>query len=528
MHATLLVCVILACTAWSAHAMVFGNYFANWAQYRLGNYAYTPKNLAPVADKFDYIVYAFAWMNGGCDGCKGDTVYDWIGQCQYSNGTCAMYSNGTRDAPECPMGASPCTANNFTLVSPEPADPQFYEQVVAFKNDNPDLKILLSVGGWNFPSSIFSEMVASKESRTAFIKSTQEFMDKYNFDGIDVDWEFWCSGPRSDHIKLSNKSFHNLYDVGGKCPDDGQNLLTLVTEIRSAYGKDKMITLATQADLQKMESIDIKAVSEQIDYWHLMAYDYSVSDLPEMCGDAPCFANFTAPNQPLYAVKEGQIPKHDPPFPSSFWSVNYTVQGYLDKGAPADKLVLGLTFYGHSWYIPNQSNWKRFGVPAALSHACYGPFNPTFGAWPGARARLCGLLIYSEIVALIDETDPEQNFFDPATQSDIGYIKDGSRAGEDLRNATPGYVSWNSIRSLSAITNYAKKQGIAGVFAFDASMDVFVDKSYPVVNAVYNITSGGKPGSNQCDPSKGCNVCSACCKSYIKVRSGVYGACGVL
>ena len=59
--------------------------------------------------------------------------------------------------------------------------------------------------------------------------------------------------------------------------------------------------------------------------------------------------------------------------------------------------------------------------------------------------------------------------------------------------------------------------GHTGVFAFDASMDVFIDKSYPVVNAVYNITSGGSGGKNQCNPSQGCNVCDACCKSYIKV-----------
>lgn len=252
--------------------------------------------------------------------------------------------------------------------------------------------------------------------------------------------------------------------------------------MRTAYGPDKMITLASQADLKKMESIDIKAVSDHIDYWHLMAYDYSVSDLPEMCGDSPCFANFTAPNQPLYAVKEGQIPSHNPPFPSSYWSVNYTVQGYISAGAPKDKLVLGLTFYGHSWYIPNQSNWKRFGVPAAISHACYGPFGPTYGAWPGARARLCGLLIYSEIVALIDEKDSEQNFFDPATQSDIGYIKNGDRAHENLSNSTPGYVSWNSIRSLSAITKYAEDTGIAGSFML---MNVFL--------YIYKIPYGSNP-----------------------------------
>ena len=126
---------------------------------------------------------------------------------------------------------------------------------------------------------------------------------------------------------------------------------------------------------------DMGAVSKEIDYWHLMAYDYSVSDLPKDCGGSPCFANFTAPNQPLFAVGEGQIPKHTPAFPSSYWSVNYTVQGYIAAGAPKEKLVLGLTFYGHSWYIPGQKDWKRFGVPAAISGKCFGPFGATYGAW---------------------------------------------------------------------------------------------------------------------------------------------------
>lgn len=80
----------------------------------------------------------------------------------------------------------------------------------------------------------------------------------------------------------------------------------------------------------------------------------------------------------------------------------------------------------------------------------------------GRRARLCGLLIYSEIVSLIDPADETENFFDPNTQSDIGYIKDGSKAGENLSGATPGYVSWNSIKSLQAITQYAMDAGIGG------------------------------------------------------------------
>lgn len=488
------------------------NYFPNWAQYREGDFAYTPQQMQPAMSDFKYVVYAFAWANGGCDGCTGSVIYDFFGQCQFSNMSCAPYASGDINNPVCPEGAVPCTGSNFTILSPEPKDPQFYQQIIAMKQQGQ--KILLSVGGWNFPSSIFSTMVSKPEYRQSFIQSAQQFMDQYGFDGIDIDWEFWCSGPRMNYIKIDNQTFHDIYDVGGKCPDDGQNLLTFVQEMRQAFGADKMITLATQADLGKMVDVDIASVSEYIDYWHIMDYDYSVSDLPEMCGDSPCFANFTAPNQPLYAVKDGEIPAHQPPFPSSFWSVNYTIQGYIARGAPKEQLVLGLTFYGHHWYIPDVQNWQQFGVPAQISGKCYGPFQQTYGAWPGRRARLCGLLIYSEIMSLIDPNNPAQNYFDPVTQSDIGYItlEDGQKAGEDLSGCTPAFVSWNSIKSLTAITKFAMEAGIAGVFAFDSSMDQF-ETGYPVVTALTAVINGGG-SSNVCTPGS-CNVCATCCKSYL-------------
>ena len=78
----------------------------------------------------------------------------------------------------------------FEVVSIEPKDPQFYQQIIGMKSRNKNLKVLLSIGGWNFPSNFFSGMVSDKTSRSTFIKSCQSFMSQYGFDGIDLDWEF--------------------------------------------------------------------------------------------------------------------------------------------------------------------------------------------------------------------------------------------------------------------------------------------------------------------------------------------------
>lgn len=127
---------------------------------------------------------------GGCNNCQGSTIYQQIGQCQFPNGTCSMYTNGTFEAPECPVGSQPCSGGNFSLVSPEPFDPQYYQQLVALRNNGQ--KILLSVGGWNFPSSVFSYMVSTMQTRAMFIQSAQQYMEQYGFDGIDV--SLWGRG----------------------------------------------------------------------------------------------------------------------------------------------------------------------------------------------------------------------------------------------------------------------------------------------------------------------------------------------
>ena len=59
-----------------------------------------------------------------------------------------------------------------------------------YKSQNADLKVVLSIGGWNFPSNFFSGMVSDKASRTTFINSAMQSMSQYGFDGIDLDWEF--------------------------------------------------------------------------------------------------------------------------------------------------------------------------------------------------------------------------------------------------------------------------------------------------------------------------------------------------
>ncbi|MDR0572906.1 MAG: glycoside hydrolase [Tannerella sp.] len=173
-------------------------------------------------------------------------------------------------------------------------------EIVALRETSPSLKVLLSIGGWT--SGGFSEMAATKATRKAFAKDCKRVVDEFRLDGIDMDWEY----PSSSSAGITSS------------PDDIDNFTLLMKEIRAEIGKDKMLTLATIADAKY---VDFKAIDPYIDLVNIMAYD--VARPPHH-------------HSGLYrSERSGRITSAE------------AVEAHLREGVPADKLVLGLPFYGH-------------------------------------------------------------------------------------------------------------------------------------------------------------------------------------
>ena len=81
-----------------------------------------------------------------------------------------------------------------------------YARFAALKTYNKDLKTLLAIGGWNEGSKRFSPLVGDKERRRTFIRSAITFLRQYNFDGLDLDWEyptFRAGGQPEDRVNYA-------------------------------------------------------------------------------------------------------------------------------------------------------------------------------------------------------------------------------------------------------------------------------------------------------------------------------------
>merc|ERR1719460_2110907 len=223
------------------------------------------------------------------------------------------------------------SSSEYQLMSVDPSDKQAIPAIIAMGT-----KLVFSVGGWNFPSAYFSKMVATAESRGKFVKSVKSWMTKYNAVGVDLDWEFPCSPARQNTVKITCTKFQTVADAGGNCPDDTNNLLLLVQDLRTGLGPDAQITIASQANDKHADQMNLKAVSQYISHWHIMSYDYAVSDITG--------PSATSPNAPLFTPTSSAAAVQ--------MSINDTVVHYLASGVPKEKIMVGVPLYAHTWYTP--------------------------------------------------------------------------------------------------------------------------------------------------------------------------------
>ena len=178
--------------------------------------------------------------------------------------------------------------------------PDRLRRMVALKGDNPDLKVLLSIGGWG--SGRFSEMAADANNRKSFAQDCLRVINEYNLDGVDIDWEF----PTSSSAGISSS------------PNDTKNYTLLMEEIRKAIGDKKLLTLASAVS---GDYVDFGAINPYVDFVNIMGYDISGG---------------TQHHSGLYRSSM-----------SGYLSVDEGVNKHVAKGFPINKLVLGLPFYGH-------------------------------------------------------------------------------------------------------------------------------------------------------------------------------------
>lgn len=196
------------------------------------------------------------------------------------------------------------------------------EAIARLRQINPDLKFILSVGGWS--AGGFSEAAATEEGRVYFAETAREVVVKHDLDGLDIDWEYPCISMAG--IKAS--------------PDDKVNFTLYLQAIRDELdridGPRKLLSIAAGGDAYFCRNTEMDKVSEILDYVQIMTYDLRGG-----------YSHATGHHTNLYT----------PRFDYYDVSAKTGVDAFVAAGVPKEKIIIGAAFYSRYWQgVPNVDN----------------------------------------------------------------------------------------------------------------------------------------------------------------------------
>ena len=196
-------------------------------------------------------------------------------------------------------------------------DSAIIQQMVRLKKRNPQLNVMLSLGGWGGCASC-SDVFSSHASRVAFANSVKKYCVDFGVDGIDLDWEYPVVPGYPGHTYSE---------------DDRSHFSALIHELRSTLGDDAQISFAAGGFTDYIaRAIDWPAVCADVNFINIMSYDLVHG-----------FSATSGHHTPLYSTPQQQE------------STDHAVQLLLEKGIPPQQLVIGAACYGRFFEMTSDS-----------------------------------------------------------------------------------------------------------------------------------------------------------------------------
>ncbi|MGO4771764.1 glycosyl hydrolase family 18 protein [Flavobacterium sp. W22_SRS_FK3] len=357
-----------------------------------------------------------------------------------------------------------------------PVKGNFYD-LKKLKEKYPHLKILISVGGWTKGQDL-SPIAASPVARAALAADMANFIVTYPFiDGFDIDWEYPLSGG-TDGTEVINGS---PIPPQKYSPDDNKNLVYLLKAMRQAM-PNKLISIAAGNNVRKVGSQYLgpnnrsqygmtEDISTYCDYITYFGYDFGGNWYDKTCYNAPLYSSGNS-NDPLYGATQSE-------------SLDELTNQFLNVvGFPANKLIMGLPFYGKKFdHVANNGTNPNLpglfvSAPRDIVSGCTNPQNPT-GTWDGPAAceksgsiEICDL-VGNPVTNSHPYLDPNTMLVTP-TAAAAGWVRyfDNTTKVPYLYNATlKQFISYEDKQSMDLKVQYIKSRNLAGGMVWELSQD---------------------------------------------------------
>ncbi len=229
----------------------------------------------------------------------------------------AYYSSGPDQVDKLPAKKlthiifSFCHLKGNKLAVDNSRDTTTIRKLVALKAINPNLKVMISLGGWSGCEPC-SDVFSTAAAREEFSKSVLALNQYFGTDGLDLDWEYPAIEGMPGHPFKA---------------EDKPNFTALVQSLRETLGSKYELSFAAGGFTKFIdESVDWAAVMPLVDRVNVMTYD--------LVGG---YATVTGHHTPLYSN------------PKQKESTDNAIQSLIKIGVPRNKLVVGGAFYARVW-----------------------------------------------------------------------------------------------------------------------------------------------------------------------------------
>lgn len=198
-------------------------------------------------------------------------------------------------------------------------------KLATLKASNPNLKTLISIGGWSL-SWNFHPITASSTFRDTFAVSVVDECIANDWDGVDIDWEYPSTDPGKSH-NIDNT------DTGGVQP---ANLQLFLARIRLEMDNRKPSLLLTAVSGSGVATLSAyNNCNQYLDFLGIMTYDFvSIWDGAGVVGHQSTIYENTDYTQ------------------SANYCVNQVLINVLaNTDIPLSKIHIGLPTYARGWRV---------------------------------------------------------------------------------------------------------------------------------------------------------------------------------
>ena len=162
-------------------------------------------------------------------------------------------------------------------------------------------------------SANFSTMALTDEGINKFVSQVVDAVEKYHFDGVDIDWEFPGVNSGRD-VTVDRPNYTKLIKALRKALDDRQN----------KSGTPYLLTAAIPGTSWGSERYEMNVLDEYLDYVNMMSYDLNNTGM-------------ACHHTSLYTSKDAK---------AYGFSVQYGIDRFVSMGFDKNKIVAGMAFYG--------------------------------------------------------------------------------------------------------------------------------------------------------------------------------------